>query len=74
MGPDLMEQMREQAKRFGAELRAEDVETVDLAGPVKTVTANGQDLPGPRRSSWRWGAAARYLGLSRGSSSCSDAG
>src|SRR2546430_12498763 len=39
MGPDLMEQMRQQAKRFGAELRAEDVEAVDLAGEVQTVTA-----------------------------------
>src|SRR4030081_112643 len=42
MGPDLMEQMREQAKRFGAELRAEDVEAVDVTGPVKTVTDNGK--------------------------------
>src|ERR1700753_2084329 len=35
MGPDLMEQMRSQAARFGAELRAEDVESVELDGPVK---------------------------------------
>src|SRR5713226_3097920 len=42
MGPDLMEQMREQAKRFGAELRAEDVEQVELTGAIKTITANGR--------------------------------
>src|SRR6187551_1829845 len=40
MGPDLMEQMREQAKRFGAELRSEDVDAVELTGDVKYVTAN----------------------------------
>src|SRR6476660_9390193 len=41
MGPELMEQMRGQATRFGAELRAEDVEEVSLEGDVKTVVANG---------------------------------
>src|ERR1051325_6007101 len=41
MGPELMEQMRGKAKRFGAELRAEDVESVELEGTVKTVVANG---------------------------------
>ena len=76
MGPDLMEQMREQAKRFGAELRAEDVEAVDLAGPVKTVTANGQTYQA-KAVILAMGAAARYLGvpgeqelLGRGVSSC----
>src|ERR1700742_5353783 len=38
MGPELMDQMRGQAKRFGAELRSEDVESVELEGPVKKVT------------------------------------
>jgi thioredoxin reductase (NADPH) len=28
MGPDLMDQMREQALRFGADLQMEDVESV----------------------------------------------
>jgi thioredoxin reductase (NADPH) len=76
MGPDLMEQMREQAKRFGAELRAEDVESVDLTGPVKTVTANGQTYSA-RAVILAMGAAARYLGipgeqelLGRGVSAC----
>ncbi|MGH8939717.1 MAG: NAD(P)/FAD-dependent oxidoreductase, partial [Actinomycetes bacterium] len=41
MGPDLMEQMRGQAARFGAELHAEDVEAMNLRGEVKTVTVNG---------------------------------
>ena len=34
LGPELMDQMREQALRFGADLRMEDVESVSLDGPV----------------------------------------
>src|SRR6201999_901645 len=41
-GPELMDQMREQALRFGADLQMEDVESVSLDGPVKSVvTAEG---------------------------------
>ncbi|MFR9799118.1 thioredoxin-disulfide reductase [Streptomyces sp. MS06] len=38
MGPQLMDDMRAQAERFGAELVPDDVVEVDLAGSVKTVT------------------------------------
>lgn len=38
MGPQLMENMRAQALRFGAELITDDVVSVDLDGSVKTVT------------------------------------
>ncbi|GAA1267213.1 thioredoxin-disulfide reductase [Saccharothrix xinjiangensis] len=76
MGPDLMEQMREQAKRFGAELRAEDVEGLELDGPVKHVTANGKRYAA-RAVVLAMGAAARYLNvpgeqelLGRGVSAC----
>jgi thioredoxin reductase (NADPH) len=60
MGPDLMEQMRTQATRFGAELRAEDVESVELEGPVKYVTVHGKRYAA-RTVVLAMGAAARYL-------------
>jgi thioredoxin reductase (NADPH) len=76
MGPELMEQMRGQATRFGAELRAEDVEEVSLAGDVKTVVANGVTYRA-RAVILAMGAAARYLHvpgeqklLGRGVSAC----
>jgi len=76
MGPDLMEQMRAQAERFGAELRSEDVESVELAGPVKYVTAGGVRYAA-RAVVLAMGAAARYLHvpgeqrlLGRGVSAC----
>ena len=76
MGPELMEQMRGQAQRFGAELRSEDVEEVSLAGDVKTVVANGTTYRA-RAVILAMGAAARYLDvpgeqtlLGRGVSAC----
>jgi thioredoxin reductase (NADPH) len=42
MGPDLMDNLRKQAERFGAELAPEDVTDVDLTKPVKEVTAGGE--------------------------------
>ncbi len=36
MGPDLMDSMRKQAERFGAELITDDASAVELAGDVKT--------------------------------------
>jgi len=38
MGPALMENMRAQAVRFGAEILTDDIVSADLSGPVKTVT------------------------------------
>ena len=43
MGPELMSEIRSQAERFGAELVSDDVVSVDLDGPVKTVrTLSGE--------------------------------
>ena len=38
MGPELMTQMQEQAERFGAEIRYEDVTALELEGDVKRIT------------------------------------
>ncbi|OBF03419.1 thioredoxin-disulfide reductase, partial [Mycobacterium sp. 852002-10029_SCH5224772] len=77
MGPELMDQMREQALRFGADLRLEDVESVSLSGPVKSVTTGEGETVWARAVILAMGAAARYLGvpgeqelLGRGVSSC----
>ena len=76
-GPELMDQMREQALRFGADLRMEDVDSVSLDGPVKSVTTSEGDTLQARAVILAMGAAARYLGvpgeqelLGRGVSAC----
>lgn len=61
-GPELMDQMREQALRFGADLRMEDVDSVDLSGPIKTVTVGDQSYQS-RAIILAMGAAARHLGV-----------
>jgi thioredoxin reductase (NADPH) len=61
-GPELMAEMREQAERFGADLRMEDVDEVSLEGPIKTVTVDGETFAA-RSIILAMGAAARYLGV-----------
>ncbi|MED5815754.1 thioredoxin-disulfide reductase [Mycolicibacterium sp. 050232] len=61
-GPELMDEMREQALRFGADLRMEDVDAVDLTGPVKSVTV-GDETHQARSVILAMGAAARHLGV-----------
>ena len=40
MGPELMTQMQEQAERFGADIRYEDVTALELEGDVKRITTS----------------------------------
>ncbi|MBX8691809.1 thioredoxin-disulfide reductase [Mycobacterium sp. 20091114027_K0903767] len=61
-GPELMDEMREQALRFGADLRMEDVDAVDLTGRVKSVTV-GDETHQARSVILAMGAAARHLGV-----------
>ncbi|MFN8087645.1 MAG: thioredoxin-disulfide reductase [Mycobacterium sp.] len=76
-GPELMDEMREQALRFGADLQMEDVESVALDGPIKEVVTAGGETHRARAVILAMGAAPRYLGvpgeqelLGRGVSSC----
>jgi thioredoxin reductase (NADPH) len=61
-GPELMDEMREQALRFGADLRMEDVDAVSLDAPVKSVTVGDQTYRA-RSIILAMGAAARHLGV-----------
>src|SRR5215210_7011861 len=63
MGPDLMQQMRAQAERFGAELVAEDVTAMDLTGDVKTVTDGYGNTFAARTVILAMGSGYRKLGL-----------
>ena len=51
-GPELMTKMREQAARFGADLRTEDVDRVELNGPVKKVWVDGTTSTCPASNNW----------------------
>jgi thioredoxin reductase (NADPH) len=76
LGPDLMDNMRKQAERFGAELLTEDATRVDLAGDIKTVYV-GDTAYRTRTVILATGSAWRPLGvpgeqelLGHGVSSC----
>ncbi len=63
MGPDLMENMRAQAERFGTETVTDDVESVELEGAVKTVTDSSGTTWSARSVILAMGSAYRELGL-----------
>jgi len=63
MGPELMEQMRAQAERFGAEIVTDDVESVSLEGEVKTVIDGEGNTHRARAVVLAMGSAYRELGL-----------
>ncbi len=65
MGPDLMDGMRAQAERFGAELVTDDVTAVDLTGEIKTVTDGEGTVHRARSVILSMGSAYRELGLPR---------
>jgi thioredoxin reductase (NADPH) len=63
MGPDLMDAMRAQAERFGAEMVRDDVVEVSLAGPVKSVTDGEGRTWFARAVVLAMGSAYKELGL-----------
>lgn len=63
MGPQLMEEMRKQAERFGAELVTDDVTSVDLNGDIKTVTDGSGNTHSAHTVVLAMGSGYRELGL-----------
>ena len=63
MGPELMDNLREQAERFGAELVSEDIVSMDLTGETKTVTDAYGNTFSARAVILATGSSYRKLGL-----------
>ncbi|MER6080581.1 thioredoxin-disulfide reductase [Streptomyces sp. NPDC001833] len=63
MGPELMDNMRAQAERFGAELIPDDVVSVDLTGAIKTVTDTAGTVHKAKAVIVTTGSQHRKLGL-----------
>jgi thioredoxin reductase (NADPH) len=65
LGPDLMDNMRAQAERFGAELVPDDIVSVDLTGPIKAVTDSAGTVHRAKAVIVATGSQHRKLGLPR---------
>ena len=63
MGPELMDQMRSQAERFGARLISDDAEAVDLTGKVKKVTDSAGKVWEAKAVILAMGSGYRKLGV-----------
>jgi thioredoxin reductase (NADPH) len=63
MGPALMDEMRAQAERFGAELVSDDITAVDLTGEVKVVTDGAGTEHRARAVILATGSGYRRLGV-----------
>jgi thioredoxin reductase (NADPH) len=61
-GPELMDNMRKQAERFGAEIISDDATSLDLSGDIKTVTVGGESYQA-RAVILAMGSAYKELGL-----------
>ena len=65
MGPQLMENMRAQVARFDAQLITDDITSMDLTGPIKTVTDGEGNTYQARSVILAMGSAYRKLGIDR---------
>jgi len=63
MGPELMDNMRAQAERFGAELVADDITAMDLTGDIKVVKDGSGTTHRARAVILAMGSGYRKLGL-----------
>jgi thioredoxin reductase (NADPH) len=63
MGPDLMDNMRNQAKRFGAQLITDDIVKMDLSGEIKTLLDGSGNTIKARSVILAMGSAYREIGL-----------
>ena len=63
MGPDLMDNMRKQAKRFGAELITDDIVEMDLKGDIKTLKDGSGNTVQAKAVILATGSAYREIGL-----------
>jgi thioredoxin reductase (NADPH) len=63
MGPDLMDNMRKQAERFGARLVYDDATALELTGDVKTVTTGSGEVYRAHAVVLAMGSAYRKLGV-----------
>jgi thioredoxin reductase (NADPH) len=63
MGPELMDNMRAQAERFGAELIPDDIVNVELTGEIKTVTDTAGTVHRAKAVIVTTGSQHRKLGL-----------
>ena len=63
MGPDLMDSMRKQAKRFGAELITDDIVEMDLAGEIKTLKDGSGNTIKAKAVILAMGSAYKEIGL-----------
>jgi len=76
MGPEMMEQLRAQAERFGAEFITDDASALELTGEIKKVTVGDKTYEVPAvilatGSAWRpLGVPGEQEYLGRGVSSC----
>jgi thioredoxin reductase (NADPH) len=63
MGPDLMDSMRKQAKRFGTELITDDIVEMDLTGEIKILKDGSGNTVKSKSVILATGSAYREIGL-----------
>jgi thioredoxin reductase (NADPH) len=63
MGPDLMDSMRKQAKRFGTELITDDIVEMDLTGDIKILKDGSGNTVKAKSVILATGSAYREIGL-----------